>query len=309
MSASGHNITPLNDAQKAPLVAKLTPEQVHVTQKAGTERAFCGTLLDNKRDGAYHCIVCDLPLFASKNKFDSGSGWPSFYQAYDAQHIARTVDDSLGTRRTEIACARCDAHLGHVFPDGPPPTGERHCLNSEALTFFDDAQVAKPSNETQTAYFAGGCFWGIEHYFQEGHGVIDAQSGYMNGDINNPDYKAVCSGESGHAEAVRVTFNPSIITYERLLQAFFDMHDPTQVNRQGPDYGTQYRSGIYTVNDAQAKAAKAFISKLTDDEVFDDVIATQVEPAATFFPAEDYHQDYVVKTGRACHIANPWTKP
>ena len=137
ISATGHDVTPLSQDQKAPLVAQLTPAQVHVTQKAGTERPFCGTLLDNKQDGAYHCIVCNLPLFASTNKFDSGTGWPSFYQAFDPQHITRIADNSLGTVRTEISCARCDAHLGHVFPDGPPPTGERHCLNSEALTFVD----------------------------------------------------------------------------------------------------------------------------------------------------------------------------
>ena len=305
-SASGHDVTPLTNAQKTPLIAKLTPAQVHVTQKAGTEPRFCGTLLDNKRDGAYHCIVCDLPLFASTNKFDSGTGWPSFYQAFDPKHITRTVDDSLGTIRTEISCARCNAHLGHVFPDGPPPTGERHCLNSEALAFVDTAPTP-PGPTTETAYFAGGCFWGIEHYFQQGPGVINAQSGYMNGALANPDYRAVCTGDTGHAEAVRVTFDPSAVTYERLLQAFFDMHDPTQVNRQGPDYGTQYRSGIFTVNDEQATAAKAFIAKLNAASRFDRPIATEVEPAAEFHLAEDYHQNYIDKTGRACHIADPWT--
>ncbi|MCH2138430.1 MAG: bifunctional methionine sulfoxide reductase B/A protein [Phycisphaerales bacterium] len=302
MSASGHDITPLTDAQKAPLVAKLTPEQVEITQKAGTERPFCGTLLDNKQDGAYHCVVCDLPLFASTSKFDSGSGWPSFTQAFDPQHITRTEDRSHGMIRTEISCARCDAHLGHVFPDGPPPTGERHCLNSESLTFVVDTD----GTHTATAYFAGGCFWGIEHYFQLGPGVIDAQSGYMNGDVKDPDYRAVCTGETGHAEAVKVVYDPEVITYERLLQAFFDMHDPTQVDRQGPDVGTQYRSGIYTVDDAQAQAARAFIAAESASGRHDRAIATEVEPADTFYPAEAYHQDYIAKTGRVCHVSNPW---
>ena len=302
ISGTGHDITPLTQGQKAPLVAKLTPAQVHVTQKAGTERPFCGTLLDNKRDGAYHCIVCDLPLFASMNKFDSGTGWPSFYQSFDPQHITRTADNSLGALRTEISCARCDAHLGHVFPDGPPPTGERHCLNSEALTFVDTDPSARA-----TAYFAGGCFWGIEHYFQQGPGVIDAQSGYMNGSLDNPDYRAVCTGNTGHAEAVRVIYKPSIVSYERLLQAFFDMHDPTQINSQGPDRGTQYRSGIYTVTDEQTAAAKAFIATLNASDQLDRPIATEVKPAEEFFIAEEYHQDYIDKTGRVCHVADPWT--
>ncbi|MCH2135580.1 MAG: bifunctional methionine sulfoxide reductase B/A protein [Phycisphaerales bacterium] len=307
-SASGHDITPLSDAAKAPLLAKLTPEQIRITQKDGTERAFCGTLLDNKKAGAYHCVVCDLPLFSSDDKFDSGSGWPSFNRTFDPAHVARTTDESHGMIRTEISCARCDAHLGHVFPDGPPPTGERHCLNSEALVFHDRPSDAPADSQTatETAYFAGGCFWGIEHYFQQGPGVIDAQSGYMNGDVLDPTYKQVCFGDTGHAEAVKVVFDPTKISYERLLQAFFDMHDPTQVDRQGPDVGTQYRSGIYTVNEAQAKAAQAFIDKLSASGRWHRPIATEVESAETFYPAEGYHQDYIEKTGRACHVANPW---
>ncbi len=307
MSASGHDITPLTDAQKAPLVAKLTPEQVQITQKAGTERPFCGTLLDNKRDGAYHCVVCDLPLFASTAKFTSGTGWPSFHTAFDPAHITRTEDASHGMIRTEISCARCDAHLGHVFPDGPPPSGERHCLNSEALVFHEAvAEEDDLANDPAVAYFAGGCFWGIEHYFGLGRGVIDAQSGYMNGDIENPSYRGVCSGTTGHAEAVKVVYDPAVISYERLLQAFFDMHDPTQLNRQGPDVGTQYRSGIYTVNDAQRQAAEVMVQALNDSGRFKQPIATEVEAADTFWPAEDYHQDYIAKTGRVCHVANPW---
>jgi len=305
-SASGHDITPLSDKAKAPLIAKLTPEQVEVTQKAGTERPFCGTLLDNKRDGAYHCVVCDLPLFASTAKFHSGTGWPSFFQPFDAAHITRTEDGSMGMIRTEISCARCDAHLGHMFPDGPPPTGERHCLNSEALTFHDTAPVAT-DNTLKTAYFAGGCFWGIEHYFQQGPGVVRAESGYMNGRVDNPEYRDVCAGTTGHAEAVKVTYDPSVISYDRLLQAFFDMHDPTQLNRQGPDVGTQYRSGIYTVNDAQSTAAKAFIESLQASGRFRGPIATEVAAAKPFYSAEDYHQDYIAKTGRVCHVSNPWT--
>ena len=162
-------------------------------------------------------------------------------------------------------------------------------------------------SNTEIAYFAGGCFWGIEHYFQKGDGVIDAQSGYMNGRVDDPDYKQVCSGETGHAEAVRVEFDPQRISYRELLAAFFRMHDPTQLNRQGPDFGTQYRSGIYTTSEEQLETARAFVRELSESaEYRGREIVTEIEPAETFYPAEEYHQDYVVKTGRACHVTNPW---
>ena len=170
-----------------------------------------------------------------------------------------------------------------------------------------NAAAQTSSAQTETAYFAGGCFWGIEHYFQQGDGVIDAESGYMQGSVENPTYKQVCSDTTGHAETVKVVFDPKKITYRRLLQAFFDMHDPTQVDRQGPDVGKQYRSGIWTTSDAQQREAEAYIKELTDKKAFGGKkIVTQVEPAKKFWPAEDYHQDYVETTGRACHVANPW---
>ncbi|HRP62194.1 MAG TPA: bifunctional methionine sulfoxide reductase B/A protein [Phycisphaerales bacterium] len=309
-SKSGYDITPLSKEAVAELAKKLTPEQYRITQKAGTEPAFCGTLLDNKKEGTYCCIVCGLPLFSSEHKFNSGTGWPSFFTPYDKAHIAEHEDRAYGMVRTEIVCARCTAHLGHVFSDGPKPTGLRYCLNSEALTFYEkgaDMPAESRPVETETAYFAGGCFWGIEHYFQQGPGVLDAVSGYMQGHVENPTYKQVCTGATGHAEAVKVVFDPNRISYRRLLQAFFEMHDPTQLNRQGPDVGTQYRSGIYFVNEAQQREAEAFVRELTEAKKFGSrKIVTEVEKAKTFWRAEDYHQDYVETTGRACHVANPW---
>ncbi len=319
VSKAGYDITPLPKDRVEALARRLDPETYRITQKAGTEAPFCGTLLDNKKDGVYSCVVCGLPLFSSEHKFTSGTGGPSFHTEFDPEHVARHDDTSHGMVRTEIECARCGAHLGHVFPDGPPPSGERHCLNSASLVFTEKGEdlpeqhTAKAdmnddatTTKTETAYFAGGCFWGIEHYFQKGEGVIDAVSGYMQGKTENPSYKEVCSSDTGHAEAVKVVFDPSKISYEELLRAFFVMHDPTQLNRQGPDVGTQYRSGIYYTSEAQKEKAQAYMQELRDSGKFDRPIVTELEEADTFWEAEDYHQDYIVKTGRACNVTNPW---
>ncbi len=323
LSKSGYDVTPLPREKVAELARRLDPEAYRITQKAGTESPFCGTLLDNKKDGTYVCVVCGLPLFSSEHKFNSGTGWPSFYREFDPQHVSRKTDNSHGMTRVEINCARCDAHLGHVFDDGPPPTGQRHCLNSASLRFYEKGAELPPesrpatadkgdgtsaSAKTEVAYFAGGCFWGVEHYFQKGPGVIDAVSGYMQGHTENPTYKEVCNKKTGHAETVKVVYDPSRITYRRLLEAFFAMHDPTQLNRQGPDVGDQYRSGIWTTSAEQQRQAEEFIREQQAGERFKGrKIVTQVEPARTFYPAEDYHQDYIVKTGRSCHVQNPWT--
>lgn len=311
-SKAGFDITPLSRTRVAELASTLDPETYKITQKAGTEAAFCGTLLDNKKDGVYSCVVCGLPLFSSEHKFDSGTGWPSFYREFDPEHVARHEDRSYGMVRTEIDCARCGAHLGHVFENGPKPTGERHCLNSASLVFTEKGedlpaqQAAAAPTKTETAYFAGGCFWGIEHYFQKGEGVIEAVSGYMQGRTESPTYKEICYEDTGHAEAVMVVFDPAKISYEELLRAFFVMHDPTQLNRQGPDVGEQYRSGIYYTSEEQKAKAEAYIRELSSAGAFKKPIVTELEAAATFWPAEDYHQDYIVKTGRACHVTNPW---
>ncbi len=312
-SKSGYDVTPLPRGVVAELAKKLDPEAFKITQSAGTERPFCGTLLDNKKDGVYCCVVCGLPLYTSVHKFNSGTGWPSFFSTFDPDHVAAREDRAHGMTRTEINCARCSSHLGHVFDDGPAPSGQRHCLNSASLTFAESGKPLPPESrpvETRTAYFAAGCFWGVEHWFQKGVGVLDAASGYMQGRIDNPTYTQVCDANTGHVEAVKVVYDPKRISYRRLLEAFFDMHDPTQLNRQGPDYGEQYRSGIYCVDEAQLAEAKAFVAELSAKNLFGGKrVVTEVELAKTFYPAEDYHQDYVVKTGRACHVKNPWAAP
>jgi peptide methionine sulfoxide reductase msrA/msrB len=308
-SKSAYDVTPLTQTRIDQLAKDLTPEEAKVILKKGTEPAFCGTLTDNKKEGTYTCRLCALPLFSSDSKFHSGTGWPSFFQPVDKDHVAYERDTAYGMDRVEILCARCTNHLGHVFEDGPKPTGLRYCVNSVSLVFHEKGQplpAASQPIKTATAYFAGGCFWGVEDRFQQLPGVIDAVSGYMGGKVEKPTYKQVCYEDTGHAETVRVVYDPAKISYRDLLARFFKFHDPTQLNRQGPDHGTQYRSAIFTSDEKQLEEARAFIAEQQKTERFRSrPIVTQVQPAkdvGAFWEAEAYHQDYHVKHGGSCPL-------
>ncbi len=314
-SKSGHDITRLTQAQieALALAKKLTPEEAKVILAQGTEPAFCGNLTDNKKTGTYLCRLCDLPLFESDAKFDSGTGWPSFFRGVDADHVDVERDTSFGMTRVEILCARCKGHLGHVFDDAPQtPTGLRFCVNSVSLAFVEKGQplpAAALPVKTETAYFAGGCFWGVEDRFQQLPGVIDAVSGYMGGTTKNPTYEDVCTHTTKHAETVRVVFDPARIGYDKLLAFFFKIHDPTQLDRQGPDIGDSYRSHIFADSPEHLAAARAFVdSQQTNPRFKGRKVVTRLsgpEEKHAFYEAEGYHQDYHLKHGGHCAIPEP----
>ncbi len=303
-SGSGYDLEPLTKEQIAEIVKSLTPEQVRITQNAGTEPAGSGELVHEKRAGVYVSVVGGLPLFKSSSKFESGTGWPSFFEPFDPDHVILREDSSLGEARTEVLDARSGAHLGHVFDDGPAPTGKRYCMNSAALKFIPEGAPLPAQSrpiETQVAYFAGGCFWGVEDLFENTPGVVAAISGYMGGHTENPTYKEVCSSTTGHAESVKVIFDPQRTTYRRLLEVFFADIDPTTLNRQGPDSGSQYRSAVFAASAEQKREAESYLQALAKSPKYDgETIVTAVEMAKTFYPAEEYHQDYHKKHGGSC---------
>ena len=275
----------------------LTPEEENVIVNKGTELPFTGKYEKFKENGEYICKRCDAPLYKSSDKFDSQCGWPSFDD--EIEGAVKRIPDADGIR-TEIVCANCGGHLGHVFK-GEKYTEKnvRHCVNSISLNFKpDDKSLEK---KTDTAIFAGGCFWGMEYYFQKAPGVISVVSGYIGGHTDDPTYEDICSHTTGHAEAIEVIFDRLKTNYEELAKLFFEVHDPTQLNRQGPDVGDQYRSEIFYLNNEQKIIAENLINIL---EVKGYKITTKVTKASTFWKAENYHQDYYQNNGNSpyCHF-------
>jgi peptide methionine sulfoxide reductase msrA/msrB len=277
---------PFNDLNKA---------ESDVINNKSTELPFIGKFTNNKEKGTYICKKCGTALYYSDNKFESECGWPSFDDEIKGA-VKRTPD--IDGIRIEITCASCGAHLGHIFTgEGFTPKNLRHCVNSISLEFVP---AILDQGRYGTAIFAGGCFWGVEYFLQKAPGVISVTSGYTGGHVKNPSYKEVCTGTTGHAEAVKVIYDPEKITYEKLLKLFMEIHDPTQVGGQGPDLGDQYRSVIFYLNEDQRKTAEKNIDILKSKGY---KVATAVIKASEFFDAEKYHQDYYFNNGKIpyCH--------
>ncbi len=282
----------------------LTEEEKRVIIDKGTERPFTGKYNDFKEKGTYVCRQCGAPLYKSDDKFESHCGWPSFDD--EIPGAVRRIPDPDG-RRTEIVCANCGGHLGHVFiGEGFTNKNTRHCVNSISMDFIPAETEAKPKADAETnveaeAIFAGGCFWGVEDLMQKQDGVISVVSGYIGGQTDKPTYKEVVTGRTGHAEAVKVTYDPSKVDYETLAKLFFEIHDPTQANGQGPDIGPQYRSEIFYNTEEEKAIAQDLINQLKAKGY---KVVTKLTPATEFFEAEGYHQDYYEKSGKVpyCHF-------
>lgn len=273
----------------------LTAAEVKVIINKATEYPFTGIYEKFSEKGTYICKQCGNALYYSEAKFDASCGWPSFDN--EIAGAVKRVTDADG-QRTEILCASCGAHLGHVFlGEHFTPRDTRHCVNSVSLDFVPAHLEA---GRYGTALFAGGCFWGVEYFLQKEPGVVAVVSGYTGGKVKNPSYREVCTGTTGHAETVKVTYDLSKTSYDKLVKLFLEIHDPTQVDRQGPDIGEQYRSEIFYKNEEQKKSAEKYLAVLRDKGM---KIATQVTRASEFYPAEEYHQDYYFRNGKVpyCH--------
>ncbi len=311
---------------KKDLKDRLTPLQYKVTQEEGTEAPFMNAYWDEFREGIYVDIVSGEALFSSTKKFDAGCGWPSFSEPIEKALIREKDDFKLARKRTEVRSAGADSHLGHVFDDGPKEMGGlRYCINSASLRFIPVEDMEKEGygeflklfpkhaakteskmslEKRETAYLAGGCFWGMEDLIRKIDGVITTDVGYTGGETKDASYINVKTGTTGHAEAIRVIFDPTKLSYSTLLDHFFRLHDPTTLNRQGNDIGSQYRSAIFALSDTQAKVARDKIQEVNASQKWTKPIVTSVTPAGPFYKAEDYHQDYLEKNpgGYTCHF-------
>jgi len=302
----------------------LTPLQYQVTQECGTERPFANEYWDEHRPGIYVDVVTGEPLFSSLDKFDSGSGWPSFTRPLAEDAVTAREDRSHGMSRIEVRSRQGDSHLGHLFDDGPAPTGQRYCINSAALRFVPAERLAEEGYPEyaplfaasagprvqaarEQALLAGGCFWGMEELLRKLPGVLETEVGYTGGTLPDATYEDVRTGRSGHAEAVRVVFDPRVLRYEQLLHYFFRIHDPTTRGRQGNDRGSQYRSAIFHATPEQQRAAERVRDEVERSGRWRGRLVTEIAPAGPFYPAEAHHQDYLQRNpgGYTCHFVRP----
>ena len=314
----------MSNAVKPPdeeLRAKLTPMQYQVTQHEGTEPPFRNEYWNEKRPGIYVDVVTGEALFSSLDKYDSGTGWPSFTRPIDDDVVTTREDTKLYLPRTEVRSKSGGSHLGHVFDDGPGPEGQRYCMNSAALRFVPLEKMLEEGYERylprfaaagllpaasarrETAYLAGGCFWGMEEILREIPGVLETEVGYTGGVVPEATYEKVSTGTTGHAESVKIVFDPERLSYEQLLGWFFRMHDPTTKNRQGNDVGSQYRSAIFVLDDTQRRVAEEVKARVDASGKWKRPLVTEIAAAGEFWPAEAYHQDYLEKNpgGYTCH--------
>lgn len=304
-------------------IKQLDDMQFQVTQQCGTEPPFQNAYWDNKAPGLYVDVVSGEPLFSSTDKFDSGTGWPSFTQPVEPENVTDHHDDSLGMQRTEVRSRHGDSHLGHVFPDGPMDRGGmRYCINSASLRFIPSDQLEqegygeylplfdqKKADTEATAILAGGCYWGMEELFRQQPGVLRTRVGFTGGHVPDVGYNDVKTGTTGHAEAIEIIYDPQQTTYRKLLEFFFTMHDPTTKNRQGNDIGDSYRSAIFCLDNEQAEIAAEVIKDVDASGKLPGPIMTEVVKAGPFYEAEPEHQDYLqhYPNGYTCHwVRKDW---
>ena len=310
----------------------LTAEQFNVTQEEGTERSFSNVYNNNQAAGIYVDIVSGEPLFLSIDKFDSGTGWPSFTKPISEAVVVKREDRKLWMKRTEVHSNLASSHLGHVFDDGPAPTGLRYCINSASLRFIPLENLESEGYEAWKSHFvpnsaaasqseskdkvntgsikgevatlAGGCFWGVEELFRTLPGVTATKVGYTGGSATSASYEKVKTGKTGHAEAIEISFDPTKTSYEDILRFFFRLHDPTTINRQGNDQGSQYRSAVFYHDETQKVTAEAVKASVSSSGKWAKPVVTEIVPATEFFSAEDYHQKYLEKNpnGYTCHF-------